>query len=197
MKLRLTPCVTRDLEEIADYLHTRNPSVALAVRDALLRSLQNLTLFPAIGRPQNVEGVRKLVTPKYRYLVYYMIDDGAEEIVILTIQHPRAVVNTRTSNSSTRTGFLGKHADHHRLTGGTTLFQVSTLSRQSIVHAARLSGLGHVASHGLRRVRPQPAKSPTSRVARSAPATRAVAAICASKASIGRPSRRRAATISA
>jgi hypothetical protein len=28
------------------------------------------------------------VTPKYRYLVYYMIDDGAEEIVILTIQHP-------------------------------------------------------------------------------------------------------------
>jgi len=28
------------------------------------------------------------VTPKYRYLVYYMIDEGAEEIVILTIQHP-------------------------------------------------------------------------------------------------------------
>ena len=88
MKLRLTPRATRDLEEIADYLHTRNPSAALAVRDALLRSLQNLTFFPAIGRPQNVEGVRKLVTPKYRYLVYYMIDDGAEEIVILTIQHP-------------------------------------------------------------------------------------------------------------
>jgi len=65
-----------------------NLSAALAVRDAILRSLQNLILFPAIGRPQNVEGVRKLVTPKYRYLVYYMIDEGAEEIVILTIQHP-------------------------------------------------------------------------------------------------------------
>ena len=58
------------------------------MRDATLRSLQNLTLFPAIGRPQNVEGVRKLVTPKYRYLVYYTIDVKAEEIVILTIQHP-------------------------------------------------------------------------------------------------------------
>src|SRR6266478_1692006 len=57
-------------------------------------------------------------------------------------------------------------------------------------------GLGHAASHGLTKARPQPAKSPTSRVAISAPAARAVAAICASKASIGRPSRRRAATIS-
>ena len=88
MKLRFTPRATRDLAEIAEYLRTRHPSAALAVRDAILRSLQKLTLFPAIGRPQNVGGVRKLVTPKYRYLVYYMIDKEAEEIVILTIQHP-------------------------------------------------------------------------------------------------------------
>ena len=88
MKLRFTPRATRDLAEIAEYLRTRNPSAALAVRDTIPRSLGNLTLFPAIGRPQNVEGVRKLVTPKYRYLIYYMIDEGAEEIAILTIQHP-------------------------------------------------------------------------------------------------------------
>ncbi len=88
MKLRFTPRATRDLAEIAEYLRNRSPSAPLAVRDAILRSLQNLTLFPAIGRLQNVEGVRKLVTPKYRYLVYYVIDDGADEIVILTIQHP-------------------------------------------------------------------------------------------------------------
>jgi addiction module RelE/StbE family toxin len=88
VKLRFTRRATRDLADIADYLRTRNPPAALAVRDAILRSLQNLTHFPAIGRPQNVEGVRKLVTPKYRYLVYYTIDEGAEEVVILTIQHP-------------------------------------------------------------------------------------------------------------
>ena len=88
MKLRFTPRATRDVAQIAEYLRTRNPSAALAVRDAIVRSLQSLTLFPAIGRPQSVEGVRKLVTSKYRYLVYYMIDEGAEEIVILTVQHP-------------------------------------------------------------------------------------------------------------
>ena len=88
MKLRFTPRATRDLADIAEYLRTRNPSAALAVRDAILRSLQTLTLVPAIGRRQNVEGVRKLVTPKYRYLVYYTIDEGSEDVVILTIQHP-------------------------------------------------------------------------------------------------------------
>ena len=88
MKLQFTPRATRDLAEIAEYLCTRDPPAARAVRDAILRSLQNLTLFPSIGRPQNVGGVRKLVTPKYRYLVYYTIDEEAEEIVILTIQHP-------------------------------------------------------------------------------------------------------------
>jgi len=67
VKLRFTPRATRDLAEIAEYLHTRNPSAALAVRDAILRSLQNLTLFPAIGRPQNVQGVRKLVTPEIAF----------------------------------------------------------------------------------------------------------------------------------
>ena len=88
MKLRFTPRATRDLVKIAEYLRTRNPAAALAVRAAILRSLQNLTLFRAIGRRQNVEGVRKLVTPKYRYLVYYTIEEGGEEIVILTVQHP-------------------------------------------------------------------------------------------------------------
>jgi plasmid stabilization system protein ParE len=87
VKLRFTPRATRDLKEIAEYLRIRNPAAALAVRSAILRSLQKLTLFPGIGRPQNVGGVRKLVTLKYRYLVYYKIE-GAEEILILTIQHP-------------------------------------------------------------------------------------------------------------
>jgi plasmid stabilization system protein ParE len=49
VKLRYAPRATRDLAEIAEYLHARNPSAALAVRDAILRSLRNLVLFPAVG----------------------------------------------------------------------------------------------------------------------------------------------------
>jgi plasmid stabilization system protein ParE len=49
---------------------------------------KNLVLFPQVGRAQTIEGVRKLVTRKYPYLVYYTVGEAAEEIVILTIQHP-------------------------------------------------------------------------------------------------------------
>src|SRR2546423_73729 len=88
MKLRFTPRATQDLAAIADYIVSRNPDAALRVRAAILDSVQNLVAFPYIGRPQDVEGVRKLVTRKYPYLVYYTIDAASEEIVVVTIQHP-------------------------------------------------------------------------------------------------------------
>ena len=84
MKLRFTLRAT----QIADYIRERNTAAALRVRAAILNSLQNLVLFPQVGRRQKLEGVRKLVTRRYPYLVYYTIDLTNEEIIILTIQHP-------------------------------------------------------------------------------------------------------------
>jgi toxin ParE1/3/4 len=99
MKLRFTPRAAEDIAAIADYIRAHNPSAARQVRAAILHSLQNLVLFPQVGRAQAVdvsavarraeaEGVRKLVTRKYPYLVYYRLDEAADEIIILTIQHP-------------------------------------------------------------------------------------------------------------
>jgi plasmid stabilization system protein ParE len=88
MRLRFTLRALADLIAIADYLRVRNPAAATSVRDSILSSLQILLDFPEIGRRQRTEGVRKLVTGKYRYIVYYSRDIAAEEIVILTIQHP-------------------------------------------------------------------------------------------------------------
>jgi toxin ParE1/3/4 len=88
MKIRLTPQATQDLAAIGDYLRERNPAAALRVRDAVLKSFQNLAIFPYIGRRQVVEGVRKIVTRRYRYLVYYTVDANADEVIVLSIQHP-------------------------------------------------------------------------------------------------------------
>ncbi|RXH38578.1 type II toxin-antitoxin system RelE/ParE family toxin [Bradyrhizobium zhanjiangense] len=88
MKLRFTPRAAQDLISIADYVREHSPQGALRVRAAILESLQNLVRFPRLGRPQKVEGVRKLVTRRYPYLVYYTLDEEAGEVVILTIQHP-------------------------------------------------------------------------------------------------------------
>jgi toxin ParE1/3/4 len=65
----------------------RNPAAAVRVRAAILESLQYVVSFPQIGRRQTAKGIRKLVTRKYSYLVYYIVDEQAEEIVILTIRH--------------------------------------------------------------------------------------------------------------
>ncbi|HUD85582.1 MAG TPA: type II toxin-antitoxin system RelE/ParE family toxin [Xanthobacteraceae bacterium] len=87
MKLRFTRRAVANIVEITDYIRERNPAAAQRVRAAIYESLQNLILFPHIGRRQNTAGVRKLVTRKYAYLVYYTVDEPAEEIVILNMKH--------------------------------------------------------------------------------------------------------------
>jgi toxin ParE1/3/4 len=88
VKLRFTPRATSDLTEIADFIRAESPQGARRVRDAILNSLQVASAFPRIGRRQSVEGVRKLVTRRYGYIVYYSLDDAMDEFVVLSIQHP-------------------------------------------------------------------------------------------------------------
>ena len=88
MKLRFTPRALENIVAIADYIQARNPPAARRVRAAIYESLQNLILFPHAGRLQQTEGVRKFVTRRYAYLVYYTVDEIAEEIVILNVKHP-------------------------------------------------------------------------------------------------------------
>ena len=88
MKLRFTPRAIDNITEAADYLRVRNPVAAERVRASIYESLQALILFPRVGRRQTVKGVRKIVTRKYSYLVYYMVDEAADELVILSVKHP-------------------------------------------------------------------------------------------------------------
>jgi toxin ParE1/3/4 len=87
VKLRFTPRATANIAKIADYIRKRNPSAARRVRSSIYDSMQNLLLFPLIGRQQKEPGVRKHVTPRYAYLVYYTIDEVEEEIIILSVKH--------------------------------------------------------------------------------------------------------------
>ncbi len=88
MNLRFTPQAAQDLSEIADYIRAENPMAAARVRAAILESLQVLISFPHIGRRQNVEDVRKLITRRFGYLVYYQLDEVASEIIVLAVRHP-------------------------------------------------------------------------------------------------------------
>jgi len=87
MKLRFTRRAAQDLTDIADYLRSRSPAGAANVRTAIFDSLQILTEFPFAGHLQSVEKVRKIVTRKYSYLIYYEISPSRDAIVVITIQH--------------------------------------------------------------------------------------------------------------
>jgi toxin ParE1/3/4 len=86
VKLRFTPPAVFDLTAIADHMRQRNPAAAARVRSSILKSLDNLTVFPRMERKQSTLGVRKLVTRRYSYLVYYKVDMDAREV--LRIRHP-------------------------------------------------------------------------------------------------------------
>ena len=88
MRLRFTPRATQDLAAIGDYIRSKNPAAAVRVRAAILETLRMLTRFPRAGRAQTIEGVRKIVTRRFAYIVYYSVDDAAQEIIINTILHP-------------------------------------------------------------------------------------------------------------
>ena len=88
MKIKLTRRAVKNLSDIAAYLNEQNPHAASRVRKSIEESLQYLTAFPMVGRAQTTKGVRKLVTRKYLYLVYYSLDFVSNEIVILSIRHP-------------------------------------------------------------------------------------------------------------
>ena len=88
MKLRFSPRAVENIVEAADFLRGRNPAAAEHVRAAIYDALQTLILFPQAGREQDAEGVRKIVTKRYSYLIYYTVDLAAEEIIILSVKHP-------------------------------------------------------------------------------------------------------------
>ena len=86
MKLRFTPRALENISAIADYIRFRNPAAGARVRSAIYESLQDLILFPQVGRLQQTQDVRKFVTPRYAYLIY-TVDDAAWEIIILSVKH--------------------------------------------------------------------------------------------------------------
>lgn len=88
MKLRFTRRAVKDISDIASYVREHNPGSAVKVRAAIFEALQKLVSFPQLGRPQSVGSVRKLVTRRYRYLIYYMVDERLGEVVVLTVRHP-------------------------------------------------------------------------------------------------------------
>lgn len=87
MKLRLTPSAANDFEAILDFLDDVSPAGARNVKADIDAALSRLMLFPRVGKSQSRGRIRRLVTARYAYLLYYVLDVGNDEIVVLNIKH--------------------------------------------------------------------------------------------------------------
>jgi addiction module RelE/StbE family toxin len=89
MKLRYTERAITDLEAIQTYVAADNPSAATKLGKRIKSAVELLENFPELGRPGRFAGTRVLLVARTPYAVYYTVELGRREVVILHIRHGR------------------------------------------------------------------------------------------------------------
>jgi toxin ParE1/3/4 len=83
LRVRFSRRAAADLVDIVDYLMLRNAAVAKSVAADIRATIRRTGEMPLSGRAQEEFELRRVVTRKYSYIVYYRIADAVE---IVTIQ---------------------------------------------------------------------------------------------------------------
>lgn len=81
MNHRFTTRATQDLIEVAEYIRRESPAAALRVRAAILKTVSLASRHPGAGRLVQLSGVRRLVVPRFRYIIYYTVDENEDEVI--------------------------------------------------------------------------------------------------------------------
>jgi addiction module RelE/StbE family toxin len=85
MKVRFTPPALDDLQRIYKFISKDNPTAASRVVTRLIDCCTDLAHAPFQGRETDEPNARVLVVPRYRYFIFYMIED--DEVRITHIRH--------------------------------------------------------------------------------------------------------------
>ena len=87
----LTPRAWNDLARVRDFLRNKNPRAAAKAVQRLTSAIDQLTLFPLIGRgvEELPQGFRELVVSfgNDGYVVLYQV--SSEQVTITAIRHQR------------------------------------------------------------------------------------------------------------
>lgn len=85
MRLSYTTRALAEIEELQDYVASRNPAAAVRTAGVIRAQLATLASHPGKGRIGRVPGTRELVVSGTRYVVPYRIDDAT--VVVLAVIH--------------------------------------------------------------------------------------------------------------
>ena len=80
-RIRWTPEASGQFEAALKYIEEDNPGAARRVAQAVLERIEQLTRFPGIGRPGEVQGTHELVSAPY--VVVYRYTDELVEILFV------------------------------------------------------------------------------------------------------------------
>ena len=80
-----------DVERVRDFLGARNPDAAKRAMATIWQSLENLELFPNLGRPTEDQDIRQITVPfgGSGYIVRYSVFPEDGSLLILRIWHGR------------------------------------------------------------------------------------------------------------
>lgn len=90
MRVEWLRTALRNLDEQAEHIGRDDPRAACEVVAAILREVDGLRRFPAIGRPGRVAGTRELVIDNLPYIVPYRVKGDVIEVlrVFHTLRRP-------------------------------------------------------------------------------------------------------------
>lgn len=92
-EIALTNKAQNDLENLAEYYAaTVNDEFAEEVVTYMLQQIDQLQLFPSLGRPSQVEDVRELIFGRYPFYAAYTLQAG--QVVVLRVNHQRKQQST-------------------------------------------------------------------------------------------------------
>ncbi len=87
MKIRYTATARRELNDAVDYLLQSAPAVAAAFVDSIESTVAELIQNPLSAQETEQKGVRRKYIRRFRYGLFYMVDQAAGELIIMNIRH--------------------------------------------------------------------------------------------------------------
>jgi plasmid stabilization system protein ParE len=81
MRIRWLRKALQNLTSEADYIARDDPAAAARTAVRIFEAVEQLVMFPALGRPGRVVGTRELVVTGTPYIIPYRVRGGDVEIL--------------------------------------------------------------------------------------------------------------------
>jgi toxin ParE1/3/4 len=94
VKIRYRPTALAELDAIFARITAQNPAAAQRVIASIKRSIDLLADFPRSARQSEIPGIREMP-----FIVFYTIDDAAQEVHVLRVRHTSQDPDHHLTNS--------------------------------------------------------------------------------------------------